>query len=73
MRRPAATRPSGRSKLPPIFVKESSHTAGNSPGANDTGGAVVLASDEWAQRNGKRALATPRVSAESHYECIDGA
>jgi acetyl-CoA C-acetyltransferase len=46
------------SKLPPIFVKDGSHTAGNSPGVNDGGGAVVLASDEWASRNGKTALAT---------------
>jgi acetyl-CoA C-acetyltransferase len=46
------------SKLPPIFLKDGSHTAGNSPGVNDGGGALVLASDEWAERNGKRALAT---------------
>jgi acetyl-CoA C-acetyltransferase len=45
-------------KLPPIFIKDGSHTAGNSPGVNDGGGAMVLASDEWAQRNGKTALAT---------------
>jgi acetyl-CoA C-acetyltransferase len=46
------------SQLPPIFMKDGSHTAGNSPGVNDGGGALVLASDEWAQRNGKSALAT---------------
>jgi acetyl-CoA C-acetyltransferase len=45
-------------KLPPIFVKDGSHTAGNSPGVNDAGGALVLSSDEWAKRNGKAALAT---------------
>jgi acetyl-CoA C-acetyltransferase len=45
-------------KLPPIFMKDGSHTAGNSPGVNDGGGALVLASDEWAKRNGKSALAT---------------
>ena len=44
-------------KLPPIFLKDGSHTAGNSPGVNDGGGALVLASDEWAQANGKEALA----------------
>src|SRR3954463_13560012 len=38
-------------KLPPIFMKDGSHTAGNSPGVNDGGGALVLASDEWAQAN----------------------
>jgi acetyl-CoA C-acetyltransferase len=45
-------------KLPPIFSKDGSHTAGNSPGVNDGGGALVLCSDEWARRNGKAALAT---------------
>ncbi len=46
------------SKLPPSFVKDGSHTAGNSPGVNDGAGALVLSSDEWAKRNGKAALAT---------------
>ncbi|MBV9919078.1 MAG: acetyl-CoA C-acetyltransferase [Solirubrobacterales bacterium] len=45
-------------KLPPIFLKDGSHTAGNSPGVNDGGGALVLASEEWAKRNHKRPLAT---------------
>src|SRR3954470_9201149 len=44
-------------KLPPIFMKDGTHTAGNAPGVNDGGGALVLASDEWAQANGKEALA----------------
>jgi acetyl-CoA C-acetyltransferase len=44
-------------KLPPIFLKDGSHTAGNSPGVNDGAGALVVASDEWAKRNGKIALA----------------
>ena len=51
-------------KLPPIFLKDGSHTAGNSPGVNDGGGALVLASDEWAKRNGKRALATIIAQAQ---------
>ena len=38
----------GLAKLPPIFVKDGSHTAGNSPGVNDGAGAMVVASDEWA-------------------------
>jgi acetyl-CoA C-acetyltransferase len=46
------------SKLPPIFLKDGTHTAGNSPGVNDGGGALVLASDVWAKSNGKRVLAT---------------
>jgi acetyl-CoA C-acetyltransferase len=45
-------------KLPGLVGKEGSHTAGNSPGVNDGGGALVLASDEWAKANGKQALAT---------------
>jgi acetyl-CoA C-acetyltransferase len=45
-------------KLPPIFMENGTHTAGNAPGVNDGGGALVLASDEWAKRNGRRALAT---------------
>jgi acetyl-CoA C-acetyltransferase len=44
-------------KLPGLVGKEGSHTAGNSPGVNDGGGALVLSSDEWAQANGKEALA----------------
>ena len=44
-------------KLPGL-VKGGTHTAGNSPGVNDGAGALVLASEEWAERNGKEALAT---------------
>jgi acetyl-CoA C-acetyltransferase len=45
------------SKLPGLSSKEGSHTAGNSPGVNDGGGAIVLSSDEWATANGKAVLA----------------
>src|SRR6201999_3055207 len=45
-------------KLPGLIGKEGSHTAGNSPGVNDGGGALVLSSDEWAAANGKQVLAT---------------
>jgi acetyl-CoA C-acetyltransferase len=51
-------------KLPPIFTKDGSHTAGNAPGVNDGGGALVLASDEWAAANGKKALATIVAQAQ---------
>jgi len=51
-------------KLPPIFVKDGSHTAGNSPGVNDGGGALVLSSDQWAKANGKRPLATIIAQAQ---------
>jgi acetyl-CoA C-acetyltransferase len=45
------------SKLKPLSGDQGSHTAGNSPGVNDAGGALVLASSEWADRNGKTVLA----------------
>ncbi|PZS11928.1 MAG: acetyl-CoA C-acetyltransferase [Solirubrobacterales bacterium] len=51
-------------KLPPIFMKDGSHTAGNSPGVNDGGGALVLAGEDWAKRNGKPALATILAQAQ---------
>ncbi|MEX0993520.1 MAG: acetyl-CoA C-acetyltransferase [Solirubrobacterales bacterium] len=51
-------------KLPPMFVKDGSHTAGNAPGVNDGAGALVLASSEWASKNGKRPLAKIVASAE---------
>jgi acetyl-CoA C-acetyltransferase len=52
-------------KLPGLAGKEGSHTAGNSPGVNDGGGALVLASDEWASANGKSALAEIVAHAQS--------
>jgi acetyl-CoA C-acetyltransferase len=51
-------------KLPGLVGKDGSHTAGNSPGVNDGSGALVLASDEWAQKNGKKALATIVAQAQ---------
>jgi acetyl-CoA C-acetyltransferase len=45
-------------KLPGLFGKEGTHTAGNSPGVNDGAGALVVASDEWAKANDRSALAT---------------
>jgi acetyl-CoA C-acetyltransferase len=51
--------------LPGLVGKEGSHTAGNSPGVNDGGGALVLASEEWAQVNGKEALAEIVAHAQS--------
>jgi acetyl-CoA C-acetyltransferase len=52
-------------KLPGLTGKDGSHTAGNSPGVNDGGGALVLSSDEWAQRNGKQPLAEIVAHAQS--------
>jgi acetyl-CoA C-acetyltransferase len=44
-------------KLPGL-AKNGTHTAGNSPGVNDGAGALVLASEDWAERNGKEILGT---------------
>ena len=52
------------SKLPPLFLKDGTHTAGNSPGVNDGAAALVLASDGWAQSNGRRPLATIIAQAQ---------
>jgi acetyl-CoA C-acetyltransferase len=51
--------------LPGLAGKDGSHTAGNSPGVNDAGGALVLASEEWATANGKEALAEIVAHAQS--------
>src|ERR671914_2703938 len=51
-------------KLPPIFVKDGTHTAGNAPGVNDGAGALVLASEEWAKQNGREPLATIVAQAQ---------
>ncbi len=51
-------------KLPPQFVKDGSHTAGNAPGVNDGAGALVLSSEEWAKQEGRTPLARILASAE---------
>jgi acetyl-CoA C-acetyltransferase len=45
-------------KLPGLYGKDGSHTAGNSPGVNDGAGALVVSSEEWAERSNKEILAT---------------
>jgi acetyl-CoA C-acetyltransferase len=44
-------------KLRAIGGDDATHTAGNAPGVNDGAAAVVLASSEWAEANGKQPLA----------------
>ena len=44
-------------KLPAMFKEDGTHTAGNAPGVNDGAGAVVLASEEWAEREGREPIA----------------
>ena len=51
-------------KLPPQFVKDGSHTAGNAPGVNDGAGALVVASDQWAKQEGRDVLARVIATAE---------
>ncbi len=45
-------------KLKAIGDDDATHTAGNSPGVNDGAAAVVVASSDWAEANGKAPLAT---------------
>ena len=51
-------------KLPPLYLEDGTHTAGNSPGVNDGAAALVLASDEWARRTGRTPLATIVAQAQ---------
>mgnify|MGYP001120031853 CR=1 FL=1 len=44
-------------KLPAIGGDDATHTAGNAPGVNDGAAAVVVASEEWASKNGATPLA----------------
>jgi acetyl-CoA C-acetyltransferase len=44
-------------KLRAIGGEDATHTAGNSPGVNDGAGAIVAASEEWAEREGRAPLA----------------
>ena len=46
------------SGLRAVGGEDATHTAGNAPGVNDGAGALVLASDEWAEANGKEIMAT---------------
>jgi acetyl-CoA C-acetyltransferase len=44
-------------KLKPIGGEDATHTAGNAPGVNDGAGAVVVASEEWAEKNDRAPIA----------------
>ncbi|MCL6638638.1 MAG: acetyl-CoA C-acetyltransferase, partial [Firmicutes bacterium] len=61
----------GLAKLPPIFIKDGTVTAGNAPGVNDGAGALVLMSREKADSLGIKPLAAilghASVSAEAAY------
>lgn len=61
----------GLSKLPPLFVKDGTVTAGNAPGTNDGASAIVLMSREKAEELGAPILAAikgyAQASRESRY------
>jgi acetyl-CoA C-acetyltransferase len=44
-------------KLKAVGGEGATHTAGNAPGVNDGAGAIVVASEEWAEREGRTPLA----------------
>jgi len=44
-------------KLKAVGGEGATHTAGNAPGVNDGAGAVVVASEEWAEKEGRKPLA----------------
>ena len=44
-------------KLKAIGGEGATHTAGNAPGVNDGAGAIVVASEEWAEKEGRKPLA----------------
>ena len=52
-------------KLRGLASKEGSHTAGNSPGVNDGGGALVVSCGEWAAANDKQVLAEIVAQAQT--------
>ncbi len=45
------------SKLKAVGGEGATHTAGNAPGVNDGAGAIVVASEEWAAKEGRTPLA----------------
>ncbi|MFC4767453.1 acetyl-CoA C-acetyltransferase [Effusibacillus consociatus] len=57
--------------LPPVFKQDGTITAGNAPGVNDGAAALLLMSEERAEAEGKKPLATilghAEVGAEAPY------
>ncbi len=51
-------------KLPPVFTKDGSVTAGNAPGVNDGAGAIVIMSEEKVKEKGLKPMATILGHAE---------
>lgn len=65
------TTPEGLAKLPPVYKKDGTITAGNAPGINDGAAAMVLMSDSKASELGVKPLATilghAQAGAEAPY------
>ncbi|MDH7480133.1 MAG: acetyl-CoA C-acyltransferase, partial [Syntrophomonadaceae bacterium] len=61
----------GLAKLPPVFAKDGTVTAGNAPSVNDGAGALVIMSRQKADELGLKPLATimghAEVSADAKY------
>ena len=55
----------GLAKLPPAFEKDGQVTAGNAPGLNDGGAALVLTHRAEAERQGTAPLA--RIVGYTHF------
>lgn len=58
----------GLSRLPPLFVKDGTITAGNAPGTNDGASAIVLMSREKARELGAPILACVKGYAQASRE-----
>ncbi len=56
------------SRLDPIFAADGTITAGNAPGVNDGAGALVVMSEEYAQRTGRQPMARILGYAEAGTE-----
>ncbi|CAG1064843.1 acetyl-CoA C-acetyltransferase [uncultured bacterium] len=56
------------SRLKPVFKKDGTVTAGNSPGLNDGGAAVLLASEEGLERLGRKPMAEIIGFSSSHTD-----
>lgn len=58
-------------KLKPVFDPQGTITAGNAPGVNDGAGAMVLMSEEYANQNGYKPMATILAHDEVAVEAKD--
>jgi acetyl-CoA C-acetyltransferase len=57
----ADTTPQSLAKLPPVFSKAGTITAGNASGITDGAAALVLASEDWMKKSGSRIAPLGRI------------